>query len=105
MKPTKTIAGALLLAIFALAPVVSAQQGAAPAAPPGRGRGEQGPAVVSPEILKDGRVIFRVYAPQAQTVRLVGTDIPGNLQGAGMTKGENGVWEVILGPIDPGAYR
>ena len=105
MKPTKTIAGALLLAIFALAPVVSAQQGAAPAAPPGRGRGEQGPAVVSPEILKDGRVIFRVYAPQAQTVRLVGTDIPGNLQGAGMTKGENGVWEATLGPIDPGAYR
>ncbi len=22
-----------------------------------------------------------------------------------MTKGENGVWEVTLGPIDPGAYR
>ena len=22
-----------------------------------------------------------------------------------MTKGTNGVWEVIVGPIDPGAYR
>ena len=22
-----------------------------------------------------------------------------------MTKGENGVWEVVIGPIDPGAYR
>jgi enterochelin esterase-like enzyme len=38
-------------------------------------------------------------------VRLIGTDIPGNLQGAEMTKGENGLWEVALGPIEPGAYR
>ncbi len=41
----------------------------------------------------------------AQNVRLTGSDIPGLQQGAPMTKGENGVWEVTLGPIDPGAYR
>jgi len=26
-------------------------------------------------------------------------------QGAAMTKGANGVWEVTLGPLEPGAYR
>ena len=77
-----------------------------PAAQPGRGgRGPQGPVVTSPEILSDRRVTFRILAPQAEAVRLAGGDIPGNGQGAPMTKGENGVWEVTLGPIDPGAYR
>jgi 1,4-alpha-glucan branching enzyme len=51
-------------------------------------------------------VVFRINAPQAMSVRLNGSDIPGNLgPGAEMMKAENGVWEVTLGPIDPGAYR
>jgi len=61
--------------------------------------------VVSPQVLPDRRVTFRILAPQAQAVRLAGSDIPGNAPGAPLTKGENGVWEVTLGPIDPGAYR
>ncbi len=65
----------------------------------------QAPPVVSPEVLADGHVTFRINAPMAQNVRLTGSDIPGNLQGAAMTKSENGVWEATLGPIDPGAYR
>jgi enterochelin esterase family protein len=32
-------------------------------------------------------------------------DIPGNNPGATLTKGDNGVWEATLGPIDPGSYR
>jgi len=32
-------------------------------------------------------------------------DIPGNGRGAELTRGTNGVWEVALGPIDPGTYR
>jgi hypothetical protein len=95
------IIGALVLPVFALA-----QQGGAASAPPqGGGRGAQGAVVVSPELRPDRHVVFRINAPQAQTVRLIGTDIPGNLQGAAMIKGENGVWEATLGPIDPGAYR
>jgi enterochelin esterase-like enzyme len=68
------------------------------------GRGGRGPAVVSPEITGDQKIVFRALAPNAQAVRLVGTDIPGNNQGAAMTKGENGVWEITLAP-PPGAYR
>jgi enterochelin esterase family protein len=101
MKPSKSVIGTLILAACSLGPIASAQQGA----PPAGGRGAQGPVIVSPEILADRRVVFRINAPQAQTARLTGTDIPGNLQGAAMIKGDNGVWEVTLGPIDPGAYR
>lgn len=69
------------------------------------GRGPQRPVVVSPEVSADRRVTFRILAPHAEAVKLSGSDIPGNLQGAAMTKGENGVWETTLGPLDPGAYR
>jgi enterochelin esterase-like enzyme len=82
-----------------------ALSGIASAQPPAPGRGPQAPAVISPEVRADRQVVFRIFAPQAQSVRLMGSDIPINLRGTDMTKGENGVWEVTLGPIDPGAYR
>ncbi len=68
-------------------------------------RGGQTPQVVSPEVQSDRRVTFRLSAPQAETVRLSAGDIPGVGQGVALTKGENGVWAVTLGPLDPGAYR
>jgi enterochelin esterase family protein len=61
--------------------------------------------VISPEVAGDCKVTFRILAPKAETVRLSGSDIPGMGQGAEMTKGTNGVWEVTLGPIAAGAYR
>lgn len=68
--------------------------------------GEQrGPQVVSPEIATDRHVTFRILAPKAETVRLTGSDIPDLGQGAEMTKNAEDIWEVTLGPIDPGAYR
>jgi enterochelin esterase-like enzyme len=95
-----TTASAALAPPPTAAPPASAQ----PAAP-APGPRPQTPAVVSPDVQADRRVTFRIHAPQAESVRLTGSDIPGNNQGAAMTKGENGVWEVTLGPIDPGAYR
>jgi len=53
----------------------------------------------------DHQVVFRILAPNAQAVKINASDVPGNGQGTPMTKGENGVWEATLGPIDPGAYR
>ena len=67
--------------------------------------GRRGPRVVSPELSADGKVTFRILAPQADAVKLSGSDIPGNGQGAEMSKDPNGVWEVTLGPIESGAYR
>ena len=82
--------------------------------PASRG-GPQAPEVVSPEVMPDRRIVFRILAPQAQNVRIVGTDIP-SLAGGGrgapgatnasvVRKAENGVWEVTLGPVPPSSYR
>ena len=91
---------------------------AAWAQPPARGgrggRGPQGPQVVSPEVTADRHIVFRILAPEATTVGLRAGDIPalagrggqdGPPPGPEFKKGENGVWEATIGPIDPGAYR
>lgn len=63
------------------------------------------PLFSSPEVTSDRRITLRISAPQAQAVRLAATDIPGVGQGAEMTKGQNGVWETMVGPVPAGAYR
>ena len=104
-QPVRVAANDAKLAFFErfFARAAAAQQTARPAAP--AARGPQAPAVISPEVLADRRVTFRILAPNAESVRLSGGDIPGNNQGAPMTKGANGVWEVTLGPVPAGAYR
>jgi len=88
---------ATVVAFAGLSPAAHAQQA-------GRG-GAQQPQVVSPELSPDRRITFRILAPQAQAVRLAAGDIPGVGQTTQLTKGENGVWEVTIGPVDPGSYR
>jgi enterochelin esterase family protein len=66
-----------------------------PAATPGRG--PAAPRVVSPEILPDKQVTFRLYAPKASEVTLSGhwengTNVP-------LTKDEKGIWFVTVGPL------
>jgi enterochelin esterase family protein len=61
--------------------------------------------VRSPEVAADGRVTFRILALKAGAVRLAGTDIPNNAEGTPLVKGEEGVWEVTIGPLHAGAYR
>jgi enterochelin esterase-like enzyme len=63
----------------------------------GGGRGVQVPRVVSPEVLPDKRVTFRLAAPNAGAVVVdgswdLGTDIP-------MTKDDQGVWSTTIGPL------
>jgi len=93
--------GIVLLAVLMFPLSIHAQ----PAAAPARNRGPQGPQVVSPQVSEDRHVTFRILAPKAESVRVSAGDIPGNGPGAEMTKGTNGVWEVTLGPIRPGAFR
>ena len=73
---------------------------AQPPAPP--------PRVLSPEIATDGKVTFRLRAPEAESVRLSsGGDLPQIpfAQTLEMHQGADGVWELTIGPVDPGAYR
>ncbi|HVW04979.1 MAG TPA: alpha/beta hydrolase-fold protein [Vicinamibacterales bacterium] len=97
-------AAAMLCASFV--PAFARQ--APPSAPaPGQGRGPQAPQVVSPEVSADRHVTFRIYAPQAQSIRLNAGDIPniGQSPAATLTKGGDGVWTTTVGPVEPGAYR
>jgi enterochelin esterase family protein len=61
--------------------------------------------VVSPEVKADRKVVFRILAPKAQAVGVFTTDLPGGFAPRPMKKGDNGVWELTLGPVDPGTYR
>ncbi len=63
------------------------------------------PQVISPEVSADQQITFRVLAPQAENVRLTGSDIPAMGGGKPMTKNDKGVWELTLGPIAAGSYR
>ena len=63
------------------------------------------PQVVSPEVTADRRISFRIVAPQAREIRLNASDIPGLGQNTRLTKADNGVWELTVGPLDSGAYR
>ena len=100
--------------------------------PAGAGRGGRGgrggPAIVSPQIESDGRVTFRIYAPQASTVTVTGdigqglvaaepaagtaNPAPANPAGRGgpppvaLEKGADGVWSgTTIRRIKPGAWR
>jgi enterochelin esterase-like enzyme len=85
---TGAVVVALLCAIAAFP-----QQAPAPAA----GRGAQGPRIVSPELLPDKRVAFRLLAPKAGEVLLNGNwDNGTNIK---MTKDDAGVWSVTIGPL------
>jgi enterochelin esterase family protein len=67
---------------------------------------KMGPIVNSPEVQSDGRVTFRILAPNAASVGLSASDIAELARGGPeLKKGENGIWEVTIGPMKPGAYR
>jgi enterochelin esterase family protein len=92
--------------VFTLLTVVALIGRIQPAdAQPGRGGGPPTPTVVSPEVSADRRITFRIYAPKAQAIRLNAGDIQGLGQATQLTAGEDGVWELTVGPVEPGAYR
>jgi enterochelin esterase-like enzyme len=111
LRHAGAFAGAILLVSLAAGTGTAVAQERPAAAPAGRGAAQQAPPVVSPEVLPDRRVTFRLLAPQAEGVAIRGSDIPALAGGRGgppapqMTKADNGVWEVTLGPLEPGAYR
>ena len=81
----------LLVPLFAVVQTLSGQQ--APTPPT---------AVRSPEVLQDGRVTFRLAAPNATDVRLTCECLgsPRALQ-----KDDKGIWSVTVGPIVPDVYE
>jgi hypothetical protein len=73
---------------------------AQPAPPPGGPGQPQGPA--SPEILPDGKVVFRLASPTETPVTLSGDWPIGNNKA--MTRDEKGIWSITVGPLKPEFY-
>jgi enterochelin esterase family protein len=95
----RVFGGAAVLALACTGIAFSQQPATAAGAPPqaAAGRGAQGPRVVSPEILPDKRVSFRLLAPKAGAVVLNGNWDSGlNIP---MTKDDQGIWSVTVGPL------
>jgi enterochelin esterase-like enzyme len=91
-------------AILAAAAIVASANNASAQERGGRGA-PPAPQFASPDVAADRKITFRIHAPQADAVRLAASDIPGVGQNAQFTRGDNGVWELTFGPVDPGAYR
>lgn len=58
--------------------------------------------IVSPEVLPDHRITFRISAPEATEAILRFSE--GGPQSHPMSKGDDGVWSVTIGPVDPEIY-
>ena len=64
--------------------------------------GPRQPAFTSPEVSAERAVTLRIFAPNAEAVRLSG-DLAG--PGKEFVKNDEGVWELKLDDVAPGAYR
>jgi 1,4-alpha-glucan branching enzyme len=79
------------VALVVLCTTLNAQE--SPATSPGTGGGQARAAKVrSPEVLADGRITFRLLAPEATEVLLQGNWEGG--RGLAMTKDSSGLWSV-----------
>jgi len=60
--------------------------------------------IVSPEVQADRSVVFRLSAPDAHSVKLFGTWMASFDDTIEMTKNDDGVFEVRVGPLDSDMY-
>ena len=60
--------------------------------------------VVSPEIGDDGRVTFRLYAPEAKSVEVAGDFLAPGVESASMTRSEDGLWSYTTEPLESEMY-
>jgi enterochelin esterase-like enzyme len=107
MNAQRPLRRSAALEVMALAVLCLAARGQVPAPAPPSGPAPP-PRVLSPEITTDGKVTFRIRAPEAKAVRLSsGGDLPQIPFGQTleMRRAADGVWELTIVPVSPGAYR
>jgi enterochelin esterase family protein len=84
---------------------VSGQQPAAPAAAPAaRPQFRMPPRVVSPELLPDNKVTFRIYAKDATKITVSGEWQQGFNSAEALVKGDTGMFMLTVGPLKPELY-
>lgn len=62
------------------------------------------PKVISPEILQDNSVIFRLYAPEANNITISGEWMIGNTTNEKLIKSEDGIWTIKTAPLKSELY-
>jgi enterochelin esterase family protein len=108
-SPESSVYRTTFLALLAFAAVQLAwaqsvpQEGARPVTAPNSQLGPLAPnakIVKSPELLPDGRIIFRLIAPEAQKVTLH-ANFPSGYEPSilPLIKDEDGVWSITVGPL------
>jgi enterochelin esterase-like enzyme len=97
------IAVSLALCFTTFLPITS-QEAARPAAPPARPAFRMPSIIVSPEVLADNKVTFRIMAPQAINVTVSGEWMPGFGTSESMAKNDTGLWTLTVGPLPPELY-
>ena len=111
MTKSRQIIGFLATALV-LCSLGFAQEAAKPA-PPRRMAFQTTPndTVVSPEVHPDKTVTFRLYAPEAKSVKVTGEwgvspeEAHKAYQGIDLQAAPDGVWSVTVGPLPPGTFR
>jgi enterochelin esterase-like enzyme len=99
----------LMMALVSCAVPLAQAPAGAPVQPAGQqsgrggARGPQGPQVVSPQVNGDRTVTLRVLAPKATEITVTGELLNGS-DPKPMTKGDDGIWTVTLGPVPPDVY-
>ena len=114
---SRWLAGVLGLSLMQVAMAQAPASPTSVTAPPANCAANRGllsgpSAMKSVEPLADGRVTFRLCAPDATTVFLASTDLPGivpfgaNTPGLAMSRGSDGIWSVTTDkPVPPDNYR
>lgn len=97
--PTSVLIGALFLALTRFS--AAQNSAAAPGTPAASAANAASTTVVSPDVLSDRRVVFRLSAPKATAVTMKG-DWHDDVKA--LTKDEKGVWSLTLGPFAPSKY-
>jgi len=69
---------------------------------PGGNAPPRAAVITSPDIARDGHVTFRILAPKASEVTLIGEFVQGSQS---LTKDDKGMWSVTVGPIAPEMYH
>ena len=97
MKFTKCLSVAAISLICLCTAITVLAQGQPPRQP------TPNDTLISPEVLSDKRVTFRIYAPKSSEVTLRGDWMEGPAP-VKLEKDEKGVWSATVGPLTPDFY-
>ncbi len=94
-----------LIIILLYSVSAASQQPTTPATPPvARPQFRMPPRIVSPEILPDKKVTFRVYARDAAKITVSGEWQAGFNSSENLVKGDTGMFMLTVGPLKPELY-